>query len=190
MSALVQSHKSLDVKKQPSLSSQKPDLQAHRRHTVRKEDVHKKREENRFLSWLEQGHDESGELLYRAKVRILPDHDYFFEHDRRHIPGLYIIEAGRQLGLAVPHLFLNVASDQAFILDGCDMTFAGFANLQDDLLIEATIFNRVDRKGKLQALSFDGTFYQNDQALVRYQSHIRFINERLLSRYEKQISSS
>ena len=88
----------------------------------------------------------------------------------------------------MPHLFLDVGYDQAFILDGCDMHFLGFANLTDDVLIEARVLNPVTRKGKLQSLSFDGTFYQNGQALVRYKSHIRFIHERLLKRYEKQMS--
>jgi len=44
----------------------------------------------------------------------------------------------------------------------------------------------VYRKGKLQSLSFDGTFIQKDVPIVRYQSHIRLIHERLLKRLEKK----
>jgi len=148
--------------------------------------VHKTQDSNRLLSWVTSQTDEGGRSIYRAQVRVLPEHPYFFEHDRRHIPGLYIIEAGRQLGLAVPHLFFDVGYDYGFVLDGCDMKFTGFANLQDKLIIEAHTFNAVERKGKLQSISFEGRFYQNGERLVRYTSHIRLIHERLLKRYERQ----
>ncbi|WP_147405892.1 AfsA-related hotdog domain-containing protein [Litorimonas taeanensis] len=160
--------------------------QQHRPVTQR--DVHKVQDQNRLISWLEKLPSEEGETLYRAKVRILPAHAYFFEHDRHHIPGLYIIEAGRQIGLAIPHLFFDVGYDQAFVLDGCEMHFQGFANLSDELFIEARVFDAIFRKDKLQSLSFDGTFYQKGAALVRYQSHIRLFPERLLKRYEKQLA--
>ncbi len=156
------------------------------RFSVMREHVHKTFDKNRLLSWLSFETHQNSTRVYTAKVRIVPDHEYFFEHDRRHLPGLYIIEAGRQLGLAVPHLFLDVGYDYAFVLDGCDMSFSGFANLTNELFIQATILNSVYRKGKLQSLSFDGTFLQNNVPLVRYQSHIRLIHERLLKRYENQ----
>jgi hypothetical protein len=153
---------------------------------VIKQHVHKTFDKNRLLTWLKCESDELGQQLYTAKVRVLADHAYFFEHDRRHLPGLYIIEAGRQLGLAVPHIFLDVGFDYAFVLDGCDMSFSGFANLSDDLFIQARALNPIYRKGHLQSVTFDGTFIQNDVPLVRYQSHIRLIHERLLRRYEQQ----
>jgi len=148
--------------------------------------VHKSQDSNRLLSWVKAQEDNSAERTYLAQVRVLPDHPYFFEHDRRHIPGLYIIEAGRQLGLALPHLFFDVGYDYGFVLDGCDMKFTGFANLKDDLTIYARTFNEVHRKGKLQSLSFEGRFYQKGAMLVHYTSHIRLIHERLLKRYERQ----
>lgn len=158
----------------------------HERMPVTKQHVHKTFDKNRLLSWLKCESDETGQEIYTAKVRVLRDHAYFFEHDRHHLPGLYIIEAGRQLGLAVPHIYLGVGFDYAFVLDGCDMSFSGFANLSDDLFIQARILNPVYRKNRLQSLTFDGTFLQNDVPLVSYQSHIRLIHERLLKRYEQQ----
>ncbi len=155
---------------------------------VAKRHVHKALDQNRFLSWLCCDVASTGGPLYMAKVRLVPDHTYFFEHDRAHLPGLYIIEAGRQLGLAVPHLFLNVGYEYSFILEACEMEFSGFANLSDDLFIESRVLNPVYRKGRLQSLSFEGAFIQNGEPIVRYQSHIRLIHERLLKRFEKQNS--
>jgi len=153
---------------------------------VQQEHVHKTEDKNRFLRWLSVTENDQGDSVYRAEVRFIRDHPYFFEHERQHLPGLYIIEAGRQLGLAVPHLFLDVGYDYHSVLDGCDMSFTGFASLTDPLFIDARIVNPVYRKGKLQSLSFDGTFIQKDVPIVRYQSHIRLIHERLLKRLEKK----
>jgi len=153
---------------------------------VDQEHVHKTEDQNRFLKWMSMREDADGEMIYRAEVRFIRDHPYFFEHDRQHLPGLYIIEAGRQLGLAVPHLFLGVGYDYHSVLDGCDMSFSGFATLIDPLFIDAKILNPVFRKGALQSLSFDGTFIQKEKPIVRYQSHVRLIHERLLKRLEKQ----
>ena len=100
---------------------------------------------------------------------------------------MYIIEAGRQLGLAVPHIFLDVGFDYAYILDGCDMSFSGFASLTSDLFIHAHILDPTYRKVCLKTLTFDGVFIQNDVELVRYQSHIRMIHKKMLSRYEKNL---
>lgn len=154
--------------------------------TILKAHVHKVQDSNRLLSWVRALKGAEQDISYLAQVRILPDHPYFFEHHRRHIPGLYIIEAGRQLGLAVPHLYFDVGYDYGFVLDRCDMKFTGFANLKDELTIQARTFNEVKRKGKLQSLSFEGCFYQNGEKLVHYTSHIRLIHERLLKRYERQ----
>lgn len=148
--------------------------------------VHKAFDKNRLLAWLRCDQDKDGLDVYRAKVRIIPDHTYFFEHNQSHLPGLYIIEAGRQLGLAVPHIYLDVGYDYAFVLDGCEMSFMGFANLSDDLFVESRILNPVYRKKRLHSLTFDGKFIQNDVQLVRYQSHIRLVHERMLKRYEKK----
>jgi len=107
--------------------------------------VHKTEDQNRFLKWMTVRENAEGETIYSAEVRFIRDHPYFFEHDhhpyffehdRQHLPGLYIIEAGRQLGLAVPHLFLDVGYDYHSVLDGCDMSFSGFATLTDPLFID------------------------------------------------------
>jgi len=148
--------------------------------------VHKHFKENVFLSSITAQTDVPGQPVYLAKVRIRPDHPYFFEHARDHLPGLYIIEAGRQVGLAIPHIFYDVGYDYGFVLEGCDMRFSGFVNLLDDLFIECRIFNPVYRREKLQSLSFDGIFLQNGQACVHYQSHIKLIHRKLLARYERQ----
>jgi hypothetical protein len=152
---------------------------------VRQADVHKQLGNNVFISSITPKTDEAGQVIYMAKVRIIPDHPYFFEHVRDHLPGLYIIEAGRQVGLAIPHLFYDVGYDYGFVLEACDMRFSGFINLSDDLFIECRIFNPVYRRGKLQSLSFDGIFLQNGQACVHYQSHIKRIHRKLLARYER-----
>ena len=152
---------------------------------VSQADVHKKFGNNVFISSITPKAEEAGQVVYFAKVRVIPDHPYFFEHARDHLPGLYIIEAGRQVGLAIPHLFYDVGYDYGFILEGCDMRFSGFINLSDDLYIECRIFNPAFRRGKLQSLSFNGIFLQNGQACVHYQSHIKLIHRKLLARYER-----
>lgn len=148
--------------------------------------VHKQFKENVFLSSITAQTDTAGHAIYLAKVKIRPDHPYFFEHASDHLPGLYIIEAGRQVGLAIPHIFYDVGYDYGFVLEGCDMRFSGFVNLLDDLVVECRIFDTVYRRGKLQSLSFDGIFRQKGQACVHYQSHIKLIHRKLLSRYERQ----
>lgn len=152
---------------------------------VGRADVHKQFRQNVFISSITPRADKAGQTVYLAKVRIDSGHPYFFEHARDHLPGLYIIEAGRQVGLAIPHLFYDVGYDYGFVLEGCDMRFSGFINLSDELIIECRVFNPAYRKGNLQSLSFDGVFVQNGRACVHYQSHIKLIHRKLLARYER-----
>src|SRR5579872_3433229 len=42
---------------------------------------------------------ESGPLACTALVRVVPEHRFFFEHPLDHLPGTYLLEVGRQLGV-------------------------------------------------------------------------------------------
>jgi len=153
---------------------------------IKKEHVHKNFFENILVKRVGRCVNTNGDSQYLAEVLVNKEHEFFFEHESVHLPGLYIIEAGRQIGLAIPHIFYDIPYGDAFILEGCSIDFIDFAHLDSPIFIKCSILNPTYRKGKLTSMSFLGTFIQDDKDIVHYESHIKMMDKRLLQRLERR----
>jgi len=153
---------------------------------IKKEHVHKEIFENMLLKRVGRCVDAKEYSQYLAEVLVNKEHEFFFEHESVHLPGLYIIEAGRQIGLAIPHIFYDIPYGDAFVLEGCNIDFKDFANLNSPIFIKCSILNPIYRKRKLTSMSFLGTFIQDDKEIVHYESHIKIMDKRLLKRLERR----
>ncbi len=96
--------------------------------------VHKHQDYNALLGSMSKV-GESDWLV--AEVYRCNDHPFFYEHPQDHVPGLYMIEAARQFGLASAHLFYDVPMDRPFIMDNMSISFSKFAEKDKPLYLLA-----------------------------------------------------
>lgn len=89
-----------------------------------KRQVHKSSERNVLLGDM-AAIDDTG--WYAAELFHDADHPFFYEHAQDHIPGLYLIEAARQFGIACTHVFQGVPREFPFVLDDMRIRFDSFA---------------------------------------------------------------
>ncbi len=125
--------------------------------------VHKHDPRNVLLAWVRRCEGDpdcfEGELVHDI------DHPFFFEHRLDHIPAMMLVEAGRQFGIAVSHLFLDVPMDRMFATRSFDIHFCDFAELHAPVLIVGRVTDKKYRKGELLHLRLDGSFSQDGREL-------------------------
>lgn len=104
---------------------------------VAKRLVHKTRDENVHLADLRHDPEQPG--LFRARLICETTHPYYFEHPADHLPGMLLIEAGRQMVEATCHAFGQVPlTGNVFLWNSLSVTFTQFADLHMpvDLLLQ------------------------------------------------------
>lgn len=125
--------------------------------------VHKRDPRNVLLTYVRRRAGEADS--FEAEMVHDIEHPFFFEHPLDHIPAMMLVEAGRQLGIAVSHLFLGVPFDRMFATRSFDIHFCDFAELHAPVLIVGTITDRRYHRGELLHLRLDGNFSQGGREL-------------------------
>jgi len=125
--------------------------------------VHKVVPANVLLAWVRESANEDD--CYEAEMVMDVAHPFFFEHQLDHIPAMMLVEAGRQMGIAVSHLFLGVPRGTMFATESFDIRFTNFAELSPAVTIRARVTDRRYRKGYLVHLRLDGDFSQGGSRL-------------------------
>ena len=126
--------------------------------------VHKHQAENVLVSRIEPlaaGQPDS----FLCQLFFDPKHAFFFEHPLDHVPGLMLIEAGRQAAIAIAHLYLGVSHDTVFIVNKLNTEFKTFAELDKPLFLIGTIRDKQYLNGELHAFRTEGNFIQNERSL-------------------------
>ncbi|MEQ1569015.1 MAG: AfsA-related hotdog domain-containing protein [Myxococcota bacterium] len=95
------------------------------------------------------------------------DHPLFFEHPLDHVPSMMMVEACRQLGIAIAHLHLGVALGTVLITTRYEIGFTGFAEVDTDtpVVLHARVTGRVERRGRLHELAIGGHSTQGGRDL-------------------------
>jgi acyl transferase domain-containing protein len=119
--------------------------------------VHKMQTENVLLSRLEQVEPD---IVIGEVVQDI-DHSFFYEHEKDHVPGLYLIEAARQFGIALAHLYYDVPHDCPFIMDDLRVRFFKFAETTRPLFIIGQILEKTHHNGNLTHMRSSATFMQD-----------------------------
>lgn len=124
--------------------------------------VHKDREENVLLSRLEKLDLDwiIGEIYHNLS------HTFFYEHPKDHVPGLYILEAVRQFGTALAHLYYDVPASTSFILNDLQAHFYHFAETDRPLYIIANIGDKVYLENRLFQLNNHTYLIQNEKVIA------------------------
>jgi len=113
------------------------------------------------------------------------DHPFFFEHPLDHVPAMMLVEAGRQLGIAISHLFLDVPLGTMFATRSFDIRFTDFAETQTPIIISASLTNKKYHRTRLIHLRMDGYFSQNGRLLGSMGGEWSILDPRLWKRYRK-----
>jgi hypothetical protein len=146
--------------------------------------VHKSTPGNVLLASIEQRPD--AEEWYDAEMVMDLEHPFFFEHSLDHIPAMMLVEAGRQLGIAIAHLFLGVPLGTMFATESFDIRFTEFAELDLPVRIEARVTERQYRKGELLHLRLDGHFIQGEKPLGTMGGTWAMMRPELWRRYRRR----
>jgi hypothetical protein len=125
--------------------------------------VHKIEDRNVLLSEISQGEDDPER--FEAELVHDTDHPFFFEHPLDHVPAMFLVEAGRQFGIAISHVFLGVPIDAMFATRSFDIHFNEFAELHAPVTITAGVTDKQYRGDRLLHLRLDGEFFQNGKPL-------------------------
>ena len=101
--------------------------EGHVHQRIDKRYVHKVREDNVLIGDIRRTSAEPEE--FECTMIVDPGQAFFFEHPLDHVPGMMFTEAGRQVGIAISHLFLNIPFGTQFISREFRIWFDAFADL-------------------------------------------------------------
>ncbi|MBN2417542.1 hypothetical protein JXO52_17025 [bacterium] len=151
---------------------------------IDKKYIHKVNDQNNFVSRIEQ--IASGdEDVFLSQVYIDTSHPYYFEHDYDHIPGMMMIEAGRQIGTAVAHLFYHVSFDTVFILNEMTIRFFKYVEVVKPLFIKSMVRNKLMKRDKLIQMEHDGHFIQDGREVGYMSGTWQMYDKRIIDRFRK-----
>jgi hypothetical protein len=121
---------------------------------------------------------------FRGILYVHRDHTFFFEHERAHIPGMYLIEAIRQMSTAVAHMFYEVSFNLEFVMTECSAQFRNIANIDDPLIAEQTLSRLVYRKGRLVSMYGSTVIRQGNLEIAHMSGTMVFLSKSQLKYLE------
>jgi hypothetical protein len=145
--------------------------------------VHKINESNVLIAAIRRRPGE--EEWYDAEMTHDMDHPYFFEHPLDHIPAMMLVETGRQLGIAISHLFLGVPLGTMFATRSFDIRFTDFAETGTPVVISAKVTDKRYRREALIHLRMDGQFSQGGRSLGSMGGTWSMLDPRVWRRYRR-----
>ncbi|MEZ4320328.1 MAG: AfsA-related hotdog domain-containing protein [Myxococcota bacterium] len=144
--------------------------------------VHKNDDANVLLGRLER----VGAHRFAAQLHLVADHPFFFEHACDHVPGLALVEWGRQTGIAVAHRFYDVPLDGfAFVIRELSVTFTSFAELDGPVFGESEVTEVVERRGVLHQMRFGGHFLQHGTSIGTIEGQWTVLPDAVMRRLRK-----
>jgi 2-oxo-3-(phosphooxy)propyl 3-oxoalkanoate synthase len=124
--------------------------------------VHKLDERNVLIGRLERTTEPD---CFAAVMTPDYEHPFFFEHGLDHVPSMMLVEVGRQMGIAVSHMFYDVPLGYMFATRAYDIRFTDFAETRGLVRVDARVIDKRFRHGQLSALRLEGHFSQAGRAL-------------------------
>ncbi|MEC4684427.1 MAG: AfsA-related hotdog domain-containing protein [Nitrospirota bacterium] len=153
---------------------------------IGKKYVHKHEESNVLISDIIHRND-LGSNIYECFIAFDENLPFFFEHPVDHLPGLLLIEAARQMGIAVVHQFYGIGQDTYFILDRFFSRFYNFVEFELETILRITVneFKEKSRKGNGE---FTGVIcvIQNNKILAEFEIIGNCISKKIVNRFRKR----
>lgn len=152
---------------------------------LEKQFVHKHDPDNVFIARVERFSEACPDDLV-AQLTLDQKHPYHFEHPQDHVPGMMLMEAGRQLALAVAHLFYDVPLDTVFILKHVTASFQRFAELEEPVFVYSWVREKEYRRNRLVSMRYEGEFIQGNEILGTMSGQWTMHDRRLMERVRRR----
>lgn len=152
--------------------------------------VHKDYDQNVFVSRFESaGEDQPDDFI--GQLYIDAEHPFFFEHPLDHVPGLMMVEAGRQLGTAVAHVAYGVpVGETSFILNGMEVDFTGFAELDQPVFVISEVTDKKYKRDALTEMLYHGHFVQAEKKIGYMSGRWHIYDKKVMKRLRKNAAVS
>ncbi len=149
--------------------------------TIQRNLVHKNFDKNVLISDIKK--IKNKEDTYMGQCIIKKQHEFFFEHERNHIPGIYLIEAARQTALATGHKFYNIPLNWLFIINSMKIDFTSITSLDKTIYIKSIVNNKRYRKNILSKAEGTSVFIQDGKEIARMSGNWKIISNKIAKRY-------
>lgn len=148
---------------------------------INKKYVHKTNEQNVFVSRIKRVSEDDKDNFI-IQVAIDTTHPYFFEHAYDHVPGMLLLESGRQTATAIAHLYYDINYDTVFILSEMYARFYKYVEVAKPLFINGIVKEKKYRSGVLFQMKQDGVFIQDDNEVGFMGGSWKMFNKRIVQR--------
>jgi 2-oxo-3-(phosphooxy)propyl 3-oxoalkanoate synthase len=153
---------------------------------LEKEYVHKQNLENVFIRDIRVLFTSESQDKVITLFHIPRSHPFFFEHSKDHVPGLMLVDAGKQAGTAMCHKIYNVSFDHVFILDQVTIRFMRLASLTAPLFAYNHITDKKFRNKQLCSLQAEGYFFQEGEKVAYMKSCWKIIDPVIFNRIKNR----
>jgi hypothetical protein len=121
--------------------------------------------------------------LFRTKIVIPFDNKFFFDHQYNHVPGMLIIEAGRQVGTAISHIYFNAPMDFFFILHNMESQFTNYISINTPVYIDVLITSLNTKNNIPKQISAQGIVHQNQSEVAKLFSSWTMVSPKVKKRF-------
>ncbi len=134
-------------------------------------------EREKLANIFEKIKDFEKEDVFYANMFADREHLFFFEHSIEHVPAMMMIEASRQMLIAICHLYGNISMDEiSFIISNMNVSFLSYLELNFPIKM-ITKVNKVKKRSDgswKSSIDVDVNFYQNNikAAIINYKGRI------------------
>jgi hypothetical protein len=123
-----------------------------------------------------------------ANIHVNPTQSYFFEHPLDHVPGMFILEACRQIGIACFHMYGNTPFQGVnFLLTDFNAKFQNYIELDFPIYAQISVENlKYHKKGYWSSLNLNIGVFQNGRESAKIKINGTCIEEKILKRIRTQ----
>jgi hypothetical protein len=106
--------------------------------------------------------------IFYSRMHVNTSHPFFFEHPNEHVPGIMLVEALRQFGIACSHSFCNVpCKGVQFVLSDMKVSFNGYLEINFPIRFEGIVNStKYNKSGFLTYSDFKTIVYQRNEAMA------------------------
>ncbi len=124
------------------------------------------------------------EDVYHGVMRMDPGHAFFFEHPNEHVPGMMLVEAARQFGMACCHLFGQIPlRGYQFIIREIHVRFQDYVNLNYPATFKAELKSMTKRRtGEWHEVNMQISVLQQGSVCAEMEFPAQFVSKRSFQR--------
>lgn len=129
---------------------------------------------------------DSSKHIYRSKILVPLSNTFFFDHMYEHIPGMMLIEAFRQFGTAISHIYFNIPFDYSFILYNMNTEFKTYTKIQSDAFVDFVITDIKYKHSIARKFVGVGFVHQDNLLTSKFESSWAVLPNSLLNKLEQK----